>query len=141
MLFVSGHRAPQIQDTDRPFYNLPDDEFVEELRRIGGTPKEVLEHRELMDMIAPVLRADFQLIQTYTYKAAAPLDCPITAYCGKDDKEETCSLMLPWREQSTSGFALRVVPGDHFFLRTSQVQLLDSLAWELGKLMGRSGVN
>ncbi|HEX5322495.1 MAG TPA: thioesterase domain-containing protein, partial [Capsulimonadaceae bacterium] len=43
-LFVSGCRAPQIVDNDPPTYNLPEPEFIEELGRLNGTPKDVLEH-------------------------------------------------------------------------------------------------
>src|SRR5438105_12636226 len=43
-LFVSGRRAPQVPSHERPTYELPDEEFIEELRRLNGTPSEVLEH-------------------------------------------------------------------------------------------------
>ncbi|MGH9759831.1 MAG: thioesterase II family protein, partial [Blastocatellia bacterium] len=47
-LFVSGRRAPHIPDTDPITYNLPEAEFIQELRKLNGTPKEVLDHEELM---------------------------------------------------------------------------------------------
>jgi len=51
-------------------YNLPKHKFIQDLLGMGGTPKEVLKHMELMDMMIPLLRADFQLIQTYEYLKA-----------------------------------------------------------------------
>ena len=47
-LFVSACRAPQIPHRDRPIHTLPEAEFLAELRRLNGTPAEVLEHEELM---------------------------------------------------------------------------------------------
>jgi medium-chain acyl-[acyl-carrier-protein] hydrolase len=135
LLVVSGRRAPQIPDSNPIKYDLPKDEFIEELRRIDGTPKEVLEHAELMELMLPLLRADFQLIRTYQYNADPPLRCPISAYGGLEDGEESRQLMLPWREQTTSGFAMHMVPGDHFFLRSSQAHLLGSLARELSEVV------
>lgn len=69
-LFVSGRRAPQLPERHASTYDLPGAEFLEELRRLKGTPKEVLEHPELMELMLPLLRADFELIQTYQYSAA-----------------------------------------------------------------------
>ncbi|HKV41007.1 MAG TPA: alpha/beta fold hydrolase [Blastocatellia bacterium] len=139
LLVVSGRRAPQIPDSKPIKYDLPKEEFMEELRRIDGTPKEVLEHAELMELMLPLLRADFQLIRTYQYTADTRLRCPISAYGGLEDDEETRELMLPWREQTNSAFVLRMVPGAHFFLRSSQSHLLGSLARELDDLTRGSG--
>src|SRR5205085_6286250 len=86
-LFISGRRAPQLSDSDPITYNLPKDEFIAELRRLDGTSKEVLEHAELMELILPLLRADFQLIESYEYHGRPPLTCPIIAYGGQQDRE------------------------------------------------------
>jgi surfactin synthase thioesterase subunit len=130
-LFASGRRAPHVPDTDPLTYNLPHDEFIEELRRIDGTPSEVLEHAELMELMLPLLRADFQLIQTYKYLEGDPLRCSIFAYCGSQDEEENRELMSKWQEQTVSRFKLHVLPGDHFFLRPAQGLLLELLARDL----------
>jgi medium-chain acyl-[acyl-carrier-protein] hydrolase len=136
-LFPSGRRAPQIPDTGPTTYDLPKDEFVEELRRIGGTPKEVLEIVELLEIMIPLLRADFQLIQTYEYIAGAPLRCPIIAYGGLDDDEETRDLLSEWKEQTGSRFKLQMLAGDHFFLHSSETLLLKLLARELSEVIAR----
>jgi medium-chain acyl-[acyl-carrier-protein] hydrolase len=141
LLIVSGRRAPQIPDDTAVKYDLPKDELVEELRSIGGTPREVLEHAELMELMLPLIRADFQLIGTYEYNADEPLDCPIRAYAGSQDCEETRELVAQWREQTSSTFALNMVPGDHFFLRSSQYQLLESIHRELGDVILSSKTN
>lgn len=133
-LIASGRRAPHVPDTDPVTYDLPHDEFMEELKRIDGTPSEVLEHAELMELMLPLLRADFQLIQTYEYREGDPLRCPIFAYCGLQDVEENRELMAKWKEQTVSQFKLHLLPGDHFFLRTAQSLLLAQLARDLYQL-------
>ena len=138
-LFPSGRRAPQIPDTGPITYDLPKNEFVEELRRIGGTPKEVLEHVELLEIMIPLLRADFQLIQTYEYIPGDPLRCPIIAYGGLDDDEETRDLLWEWKEQTGFRFKLQMMEGDHFFLQSSETLLLKSLARELSEVIAHSG--
>ncbi|HEX5875859.1 MAG TPA: alpha/beta fold hydrolase, partial [Pyrinomonadaceae bacterium] len=57
-LFVSGCTAPHLRATDRITYNLPEPEFIDELRRLQGTPPEVLDSKELMQLMLPIIRAD-----------------------------------------------------------------------------------
>jgi len=134
-LFVSGARAPQVSDRDPPIYNLPDSELLEKLRRLNGTPQEVLEHPELVQLVLPILRADFEAIQTYAYAPGPPLGCPISAFGGVDDHEVSCEHLEAWREQTTAGFRLRMLPGDHFFLQAAQPLLLRTLSQQLHQLV------
>lgn len=136
-LFVSGCRAPQVKRTKQPIYNLPDARFLEELRRLNGTPAEVLEHPELMQLMKPLLRADFEVSETYTYTPTAPLDCLITAFGGLDDPEAKRTELKAWCERTTASFALQMFPGDHFFLHTSQPDLLQAIGNQLQRLEAR----
>ncbi len=85
-LFVSGQRAPQIPDPCPPLHQLPDPEFLEEINcRYNRIPETVLHCRDLMQLLLPVLRADFTMNETYKYTVDAPVDCPITAFGGLQD--------------------------------------------------------
>jgi medium-chain acyl-[acyl-carrier-protein] hydrolase len=134
-LFMAGRRAPQLPKIEPISYNLPHDEFIEELIKLDGTPKEVIEHAELMELMIPLLRADFQLVQTYEYLTDSPLRCPITVYGGLQDHETTREMLLSWKEQTTSRFALHMLPGDHFFIRSARAQLLGLLTRELREVI------
>ncbi len=132
-LFLSGRRAPQLPDADPPTYGLPDAEFLEELRRLNGTPQEVLDHPELMALMMPVLRADFAVCQTYEYVPGTPLDSGITVFGGLEDKAERADLES-WREHTTSQFATLMFPGDHFFLHKAEPQMLEVMKLQLSKV-------
>lgn len=129
-LFVSGRPAPQVGRRDPCTYDLPEPEFVEELLKLNGTPKEVLEDVELRQLVLPILRADFAVCQTYDYQAEPPLNCPISAYGGLQDSVSNEDLKQ-WREQTTAHFKMSMFPGDHFFLNTDQPSLLRLIAKEL----------
>jgi medium-chain acyl-[acyl-carrier-protein] hydrolase len=133
-LFVSGRRAPQVPDLDPPTYNLPEPEFLEELKRINGTPKEALEHPELMNLMLPILQADFQVCQTHMYVSESPLSCPITAFGGLED-EATREELEAWNQQTVKRFSLHMFPGDHFFLRAQQSTLLRILTSQLADVI------
>lgn len=130
-LFLSGRGAPQFGKKERLTYNLPTDEFAEELRRLNGTPREVLEHQELMELMIPLLRADFEVCETYDYTEEPPLDCPITAFGGLYDATVTGAMVQAWRDQTTSKFRLCMMPGDHFFIHSAQDRILPILSQEL----------
>jgi len=130
-LLVSGHRAPQIPRTRTTRYDLPEPELVAELRHLGGTPPEVLAHPELMQLVLPLLRADFAVVETYTHREAPPLDCPITAFGGVDDRDANEPLMDAWRAQTRGAFALHMFPGGHFFLKDTTSAVLDLVSRDL----------
>jgi len=130
-LFVSADRAPQIPPRGRPIHALPDREFLVELRRLNGIPRGVLEDAELMQIMLPVLRADFVVYESYLYSAEPPLDCFIYGFGGLQDQRVSRGDLEAWRDQTSVSFSLRMFPGDHFFLNTTQPLLLQALSQEL----------
>jgi surfactin synthase thioesterase subunit len=140
-LFASGRQAPHLPDKYPPAYNLPEPELLQELRRLNGTPREVLDSPELMQLMLPILRADLQAIDTYPYSPGAPLECPIMALGGVRDAEVDSDGLEGWREQTTDSFSIRMLPGDHFFLHTAQPLLLKIISQALQRIMtARHGV-
>jgi medium-chain acyl-[acyl-carrier-protein] hydrolase len=134
-LFVSGRPAPQVELTDPPVHDLPHDEFMETLRRFGGTPEEVLQNEEIMTLMAPLLRADFALGETYLYEPQPPLDLPISAYAGETDAEVPVWQVEAWSEQAGGAFQFHSFPGGHFFLQENQAMVLDRLRRELQEIV------
>lgn len=130
-LFVSGFRAPQLPRREKPSFDLPQAEFLDKLHSLGGSAKELLDNPRFIRLMLPAVRADFEMIQTYTYSPQPPLTCPITALGGVDDHIVKHEELAAWREQTTGTFTLRTLPGNHFFLHTAQDRLLEILADEL----------
>ena len=139
-LFVSGRRAPQVFRDMRLIHNLPNAAFIAELRRLDGTPLEALEHPELMEVMMPLLRADFALVDTYEYRPQPPLECGITAYGGLQDQDVTRDDLAAWHSQTRSAFRLQMQPGGHFFVQKEPEILLRSLCCELHQLAMRVSV-
>ncbi|MBF1990183.1 thioesterase II family protein [Fischerella thermalis] len=130
-LFVSAHRAPQLVDPKPPIHNLPEAEFIAELRRLNGTPQTLLENEELMQLFLPILRADFAVLETYVYTQQAPLNIPITAFGGLEDQEVSRDQIQAWQEQTSASFALHMFPGDHFFLHSFYSSILEIISQQI----------
>ncbi|MDT4968422.1 MAG: hypothetical protein QOJ64_3159 [Acidobacteriota bacterium] len=137
-LFVSGAWAPQVGSRETPIYDLPEHEFIDALRVLNGTPKELLESAELMALLVPVLRADFAVCETYKYATGPPLDCAVTAFGGLQDRRLSRGDLKAWSEQTTGPFAMRMLPGDHFFLHENEPAIVESIVAELGKSANNS---
>lgn len=130
-LFISGRRAPQVPNREAPTYDLPEQEFVDALRRLEGTPVEVLQQPELMKLMLPLLRADFAVCETYAYTAEPPLDCPINVFGGLQDKDVEYRQLEAWASQTTGATRVRMLPGDHFFINSQQPLLLRAISHDL----------
>jgi medium-chain acyl-[acyl-carrier-protein] hydrolase len=133
-LIISGRRAPHIPDDDPPTYKLPREEFIEDLKRLNGTPIEVFESAELMELLEPVLRADFEAIETYQYSPSPPLECPFVLMGGVDDTEVKREFIEGWRIHTTSVCSMNMFPGGHFFLNSHKEQFLKFLSKTLTEL-------
>lgn len=121
-LFLSGRRAPRIPRRDPYVHDLPEPEFIAEIERMNGTPKEVLQHTELMALMIPLLRADFAVCHSYTYASGEPLRCPITVLGGTRDEEARPDELDQWREETAGDFNVQMLEGDHFFINQPQQQ-------------------
>lgn len=140
-LFLSSHRAAQLPDRSTPIRLLPDGEFIEEMRKLNGIPSEVVASQELLRLIMPTLRADITLCETYLYTDETPLDCGISAFGGRQDSTASYQELVAWKEQTCRSFSIHLLPGDHFYLRTSSALLLDLLAQHLRHLVWWLGKN
>lgn len=128
-LFVSGMVAPQLQVSEQP---LDDASVLDEVRMLGGTPDALLAEPELMEIMLPVLRADFNLVRSYGYYAEEPLPVPITSLGGLQDPYTTDDGLLAWQLQTRASFASRRWPGGHFYLHDFTSEVVRTIADTLG---------
>lgn len=119
--FVSACSAPghirykQIQGmSDREMLNL--------VAQMTGTNPEFFDDEEFLVGVLPTLRAA-RAIAGYDCPPETKLSCPIYAFIGDRDWIATQEDMKPWRDRTTGEFALRVFPGDHFYLNNNLPEL------------------
>ncbi|MFJ1768449.1 thioesterase II family protein [Amycolatopsis sp. NPDC088138] len=108
-------------------------ELRDRLAAMNGTAPEVLRSDELMEIMLPVLRADFGMSDRYHYRPGPLLNCPITAFGGARDAAVSLPSLLAWRECTKGRFLAHQIPGDHFFLHTARSRFLGLVAGELGR--------
>lgn len=126
-LVVSGLEGPSVLERQRRRHLLPTPQFRREVRDMGGSPPEILDNPEFFSFFEPILRADFQAVETYRHRPEPPLDLDITVLRGDGD---TVSLeqARAWQDESTRPIALHSLPGGHFFIFDHAPWLLRLLA-------------
>lgn len=134
-IILSAKRAAHLPRRRPTTFDLPYDEFIAELRSINGTPREVLENRQLMDLFVPVLRADFRMNETHRYVADVRLRCAASLFNGTLDHDLPSSDVLAWKELIDADELEYIeFPGDHFFIHSLQSRVLSEIGAVLDRL-------
>lgn len=121
--------APQVSLSEPNIHKLPKNVFLKEVsRRYRAIPKAIEQDDKLMELFLPSLRGDFTMLETYSYTAEAPLECPISIFGGFGDSTLSYQDLESWHYQTCSSFNLKMFPGDHFFLHNSHWKVKENLA-------------
>ncbi|KIF76837.1 oleoyl-ACP hydrolase [Streptomyces sp. 150FB] len=123
-LFASGRRAPSRR-RDEHVHQRDDAGLMAEMRRLSGTDQRIFGEEELMRMILPVIRNDYRAAETYVYRDATPLHCPVDVLTGDSDPKVTPAEAEAWRVHTTGPASTHVYTGGHFFLADHQGEVLD----------------
>lgn len=123
---ASGSPAPDIapkEDLDQS----SDQAFISYLKKLGGTPQEVLESRELMAFYLPRLRADFSLAAVPTAYKGAPMETTLSLFAGRDDSQVPMDDIIGWRSFFRFGGELTEFDGGHMFIESDRQVVLSCL--------------
>ncbi|MFC5181377.1 thioesterase II family protein [Actinomadura harenae] len=116
-LFASGARAPHDWGERRLISRMDDDGVVAELDALGGTDTAALKDPELRELVLPYVRNDFGIVESYAPEDGPRLDVPVTALVGDGDRDVSVEQAGRWRDATSADFALKVLPGGHFYLQ------------------------
>jgi medium-chain acyl-[acyl-carrier-protein] hydrolase len=130
-IFISSTSAPHCRSRSEPLSILPKSALVKKLQEFNGTPPEVLQDDEMLDLLLPMIRADFELCETYEYRPEALLACPLTIYGGIEDHEVEKERLAAWGEMTVGPSNIRMFPGGHFYINTSKSIFLQTFARDL----------
>jgi surfactin synthase thioesterase subunit len=121
-VFLSGRRAPGVARLDAP-PALDDRALIERITRLQGTDPVVFQDEELLRMVLPAIRNDYAMASAYRHLPVPVLRVPVTVLTGDSDPNVSVEQARRWSEVAGGPFALKVLPGGHFYLndRTDSV--------------------
>ncbi|KZN55064.1 hypothetical protein N474_16465 [Pseudoalteromonas luteoviolacea CPMOR-2] len=115
-LVVSAVEGPSCHHATE-IHKASDNEMLNELKRLNGTGVDLNAYPELLDMMLPLLRNDYQLIETYRPNLDAPkLKHPLTVMLGSTDTELTYEEAEAWQQMCTQPINIETYEGGHFYL-------------------------
>lgn len=129
-LILAGNAGPGTSDRKNRS-TMTDAELKEELLTLGGVGNEVLMNDELFDFFAPIMRADFGLLEnaeelTDDFKVEAPI-CAVMGTA-----EETAPQIENWKRFTSSQFSSQLLEGNHFFIHDHPFQLMKIITEQNG---------
>ncbi|QGQ96117.1 thioesterase [Paenibacillus psychroresistens] len=125
VVFFSGRSAPHMKkELEKNVHLYGDNEFIEEILQLGGTPKQLFEEEELKKLFMPLLRADYRIVETYQYKEKANrLNSKVCVFYGLKD-ETTVGGMEEWNKHTKLPCRLFGFEGGHFFIHEDMDKVL-----------------
>ncbi|MBF0561884.1 MAG: thioesterase [Alphaproteobacteria bacterium] len=116
LLIVGAHAAPHLPRLYPALHSLRGDAFWDALSSYEGVPTAVHNNAELRELLEPMIRADFAVVERRAPPPVGGLNCPIAAIGGTMDRMVPPERLQPWQEMSTGTFSQIQIPGDHFML-------------------------
>lgn len=129
-LIFAGSRAPHFYNehqfaSDVQQFNYEtdkngekdDNSFIAMLKEMNFANNQALfDDAEMRDLMLPIIKADYEINNTYLYEASPPLEVPITSIGGRIDPYATGVHIDGWREHTTQNFKAVFCAGDHYFV-------------------------
>lgn len=125
-MVVSCSPAPHRPSGLNNAFQESDDLFLQYLKRLGGVPDELLAIPDLLEMVLPILRADFELLYRYQAPAnAEKINCALSAIGSPQDVSVTVQDVAHWQDLCAQTFNLIPVEGGHFYFPNLDVGIDD----------------
>ena len=142
---ASASVAPSRRNRETHWLNCTHEAMVARLRELGGTPAQLLDDRDFIDFVLPVLRADFHLCGTYAPLATAggaavreTLACPMDVFTGRDDRATACvEDVVAWRDETRGRCTLHCFDGGHFYLDGTPDSVMACVATSLASALAQ----
>lgn len=115
---AGGTPAPEVPDDDA--------ELWRRVAGLGGVEPQVLAAPELLEVLAPALRADLRAVARYRSESVVRRPLPLVLHAGEEDVDARPADVQRWGEVTSAEHHLHRWPGGHFWFRT-QLPLLGRL--------------
>lgn len=117
-LMVSGANAPHIKSGHmRCAADASEQDVISDIASLGGTPRVLLDDRNLMRILLPSIRADYSVLESYSAHPPSPLlNCSLIACAGRADHCVSRTGIEAWSQYTGCVFNAHWFEGGHFYL-------------------------
>lgn len=125
--FATASPAPFLPRRRAPIHHLSDQEFMAKIGSYSGTPKELLQDQEMMELLLPGLRGDFSILENHQGKMQPVLNARLSIYGGEEDVDVNVEDLLAWSMAFKNTSHYQLYSGGHFFINTNLSDLVENV--------------
>jgi len=115
-LFLSARRSPDTLPTTH-YHALSDEQFLQEIKMIGGTPSHFFDNPLLVDAFLPVLRNDYRIIEQYRVNEPVHISsADIHFFLSDADSMVSDTTVRGWERFTQGQVYVYNFSGGHFFI-------------------------
>ncbi|MGM2841797.1 thioesterase II family protein [Bacillus cereus group sp. Bce002] len=125
-IFFSGKAAPNIPIKEK-VHLYSEEQILEKISSLGGTPREVLDNKDILNLYLPIIKADYKIIETYEYKNKSSLiNSPCNILYGSED-DIALEELLEWENHTFDMPKFYKIYGGHFFIKNQENMVINLL--------------
>lgn len=125
---------PELRPKILPIHRMDDDQLLEEMKALGGTPQEILDDMDFFRQFFPIIRADFKMLETHGSQAHEPLRVSATIWSGARDPRVAPAIAQGWVNKFADSVPHKTFAGGHMFLGPEECG--KRCLSEIGKIAG-----
>jgi medium-chain acyl-[acyl-carrier-protein] hydrolase len=125
-LFLSGRRPPHNCPKPRNIHRFSDNLLLEEMKKLGGTPKMFFEVKDLVSTFLPIFRNDYRMLESY--KFTGPIHtttADIVFFHSDGDAVVAGTEVNEWQNYTRGHFTRVDFNGDHFFINDNREKICE----------------
>ena len=123
-LVVGAMNPPHRLRPSQRVHTMSQAELIAWMTQLGGTPPEILASPALVAWFAPIIQADYALLDSYRPLVLAPLSCPVVAMYGEQDTLTSRAEIAGWQEHTLAFCRCASFAGGHFFLHHTGTEIV-----------------
>jgi surfactin synthase thioesterase subunit len=130
-IFLASRKSIHAYKEHKPIAKLPSKDFWDGVVKYGGVSENLLQHKELLELYEPILRADFEALECFNPKERY-IQLPISASIMIGNKDKiTLNELTEWSAYFSQEVEVKTFEGGHFFLYEN---VAESIGYILDKL-------
>ncbi|WJY37080.1 alpha/beta fold hydrolase [Streptomyces sp. P9-2B-2] len=130
LLAVSGASPPHHKG-EAQIHKLSDAELIADLKRVNASLMDLLAQPDLVEVLLPMIRADYRLSERYERLDPVPVKAELVAVGGTADSEVDRGGLEAWSAFAADRFEVIELPGGHFYLFDDEAAVTGVLAARL----------
>lgn len=124
-LILSACAAP-LSYFDKNYSKLSDIDLVQQLKKYGGMPDTVLNNYQLMEVMLPIFRADYSIIESSAKASYHKINIKTHLLWGENDYTETTSAVQLWKNYLIQDFKITPIQGgEHMYIHDKAEEVVE----------------